>query len=178
MSPSVSPRVLALPALLVLLVAVAPTARGSQPVRRVQSDGFESAVLTWLNFERAANGLNVFRPSAQLRAAANRHSAEMVQNGYFSHESPDGSDFWRRIQRFYPRKGPGMWTVGENLLWSAQALSARRAVEEWLQSPEHRDNLLNRRFRDVGISAVWAARAPGIFGQRRVVVLTVDFGKR
>jgi uncharacterized protein YkwD len=135
-------------------------------------------VLTWLNFERVSNGLNVLRPSAPLRAAADRHSAEMVQNGYFAHESPDGSDFWRRIQRFYPRKGPGIWAVGENLLWSAQALSARRAVEEWLRSPEHRDNLLNRRFRDVGVAAVWAARAPGIYGQRRVVVLTVDFGKR
>jgi uncharacterized protein YkwD len=134
--------------------------------------------LTWLNVERASYGLETLRPRAQLKAAADRHSAEMVQNGYFSHQSPDGSDFWQRIARFYPRIGPRTWTVGENLLWSSRGLSARAAVLEWLNSPEHREILLNRQFRDVGIAAVRARRAPGVFGQRHVLVLTVDFGSR
>ena len=48
----------------------------------------------------------------------------------------------------------------------------------WLVSPGHRENLLGAAFREVGISAVRAVGAPGVYGHRRVVVLTVDFGAR
>ena len=84
----------------------------------------------------------------------------------------------KRIKGFYkPRSARRRWTVGENLIWRAERLSARAAVGAWLASPGHRENLLGP-FREVGISAVRALAAPGVYGHRRVVVLTVDFGAR
>jgi uncharacterized protein YkwD len=51
-------------------------------------------------------------------------------------------------------------------------------VTAWLASPGHRENLLGPKYREVGISAVRAAGAPGVYGGRRIVLLTVDFGAR
>jgi uncharacterized protein YkwD len=48
----------------------------------------------------------------------------------------------------------------------------------WIGSPPHRANLLSRQWRQIGISAVAVARAPGVYGRRRVTIITADFGIR
>ena len=167
--------------LVVTLVALAPaSAFGSTAPRSVlPADSLEAALLAELNVVRAENGLRTLRLDTQLTAAAGQHSREMVKSGYFGHESADGSVFWKRIKRFYgPRVRPGTWAVGENLLWRESGVSARAAVRAWLRSPGHRENLLGPSFRDVGIAALRATAAPGVYGHRRVLVLTVDFGAR
>ena len=141
-------------------------------------DNLESAVLDELNAVRLEQGLRPLRLHARLTAAANSHSLDMVASGYFGHESSDGRSFAARIKGFYKPAPRRAWAVGENLIWQSRRLTARTAVTRWLDSPGHRENLLRPRYRDVGISAVRADRAPGVFGQRRVVVLTVDFGTR
>ena len=51
------------------------------------------------------------------------------------------------------------WSVGENLAWGTGVLATPRAtVRAWMHSPDHRANLLDRRFADVGIGV--AAGAP------------------
>ena len=72
----------------------------------------------------------------------------------------------------------GSWRVGENLVWSSPQLSARRALELWLNSPPHRQNLLTPVWREVGIAAVHASSAPGVYGGSDVTILTADFGVR
>ncbi len=159
-----------------LLPAVASAADGPDvaPVDRL-----ESAVLDELNLVRLEHGLRQLTLSPNLTEAADSHSHQMVVSGYFGNESPDGSHFARRIKGFYkPRAVRRKWTVGENIIWSTRRLTARAAVAAWLASPGHRENLLGRKFREVGVSAVRAAGAPGVYGHRRVVVLTVDFGAR
>ena len=142
------------------------------------ADRLESAVLDELNLVRLEHGLRQLRLSPSLTEAADNHSLQMVKAGYFGHESPNGSHFARRIKGFYkPRAIKRKWTVGENLIWRTDRLTARAAVTAWLASPGHRENLLGPKFREVGISAVRAV-APGVYGHRRVVVLTVDFGAR
>ena len=61
-------------------------------------------------------GLGTLRVSRGLTAAANHHTRQMGQLGFFEHESVNGAPFWRRIQRFYP--GPPRLLVGgrEHLL--------------------------------------------------------------
>jgi len=167
--------------LVVTVIALAPAAAfAAAPPRAVlPADALESALLAELNVVRAANGLRPLRLDVRLSAAADKHSLEMVESGYFGHESSDGSVFWKRIKQFYrPRVRPGTWAVGENLLWQAPSVSARAAVRAWLRSLPHRENLLNPSYRDVGIAAVRAIAAPGVYGFRRVTVLTVDFGAR
>ncbi|HEU0304953.1 MAG TPA: CAP domain-containing protein [Gaiellaceae bacterium] len=159
------------------LLGVAPGIAAG-PANVAHADELEAAVLEELNLVRLEHGLRPLRLSPGLTAAAEFHSLDMVRVGFFGHESADGRDFAARIRSFYrPRPRGGLWTVGENMAWQTRRLSARAAVVRWLHSPGHRENLLRARFREIGISAV-RARAPGVFGHRRVVVLTVDFGAR
>ncbi len=164
----------------VILAALVPAAAyGANALYISPANSLEPTLLSELNLVRAENGLKPLRLNARLSAAANQHSMEMVEAGYFGHESVDGSVFWRRIKRFYsPARSARPWLVGENLLWQAPSVSAHAAVQEWLRSPEHRENLLRPAYRDVGIAAIRAKAAPGVYRHRRVLVLTVDFGSR
>ena len=84
-----------------------------------------------------------------------------------------GHLFWRRVRRYY-----GRWTVGENLLCAMPDVGPGRALELWMASPEHRAAILDSEWREVGISAVHAAAAPGSFHGQAVTVITADFGVR
>jgi uncharacterized protein YkwD len=48
----------------------------------------------------------------------------------------------------------------------------------WMNSPEHRANMLARNWSEIGLSAVHVERAPGVYGGRPVTVVTTDFGAR
>jgi uncharacterized protein YkwD len=102
----------------------------------------------------------------------------MARVGYFAHESADGSSFDKRIARFYPSGRRPYWSVGENLLWSSPSIDAAGALQLWLNSPPHRENLLTARWREIGISAIHVAAAPGTFGGQPVTIVTADFGVR
>jgi uncharacterized protein YkwD len=168
-----------LPTVVVTAVLVPAVAIAADAPRVASADRLESAVLAELNLVRLEHGLRLLRLSQNLTQAADNHSREMVISGYFGHESSDGSHFARRIKGFYaPRSVRRKWMVGENLIWRTDRLTARAAVTAWLVSPGHRENLLGVVFREVGISAVRAVGAPGVFGGRSIVVLTVDFGAR
>jgi uncharacterized protein YkwD len=101
----------------------------------------------------------------------------MGRFGFFAHESRDGSPFQERVRQFYGPKN-GHWSVGENLLWATAGIAAKKAVELWMQSPGHRENILTPRWREIGLAAVSVAGAPGVFGGRDVVIVTTDFGVR
>ena len=138
----------------------------------------ESALLGQINTVRSRRGLRPFHLSAGLTAAARQHSQSMAQKGYFSHDSANGGSFWRRIASFYGYRGYRDWSVGENILWSSPDVSATGALKMWMESPEHRANLLDRQWREIGLSAVHVANAPGVYGGDEVTVVTADFGIR
>jgi uncharacterized protein YkwD len=135
-------------------------------------------VLAAVNNFRAAHGLARLRESRALDRSARQHSLEMGKDGYFAHTSADGTAFWKRIRRYYPARNYAYWSVGENLLWSSPSVSASGAMTMWIASPEHLANLLTPRWRELGVSAVSVVHAPGVFGGRRVIIITTDFGDR
>ena len=47
-----------------------------------------------------------------------------------------------------------------------------------MRSPEHRANILNPNWREIGIAAVHSDGAPGTFGGLPVTIITTDFGVR
>lgn len=154
------------------------TAAGN-PVRELSAaNRLESQVFGELNAIRRGHGLPPLRLSHPLSSAADSHSRAMGTFGFFSHSSRDGSEFWRRVKRFYGPGEYGSWSVGENLLWSTTGLDASAALKLWMASPGHRKNILTPRWREVGLSAVSVAAAPGVFGGRDVVIITSDFGVR
>lgn len=157
----------------VLALALAPAATAAPRAARADLRLLES-----INLVRAGNGLPPLHLSSGLSRAAALHDLQMSQAGYFGHESPGGGPFWRRIAPRY-RPAPGRpWVVGENIAWNSQAISAAETVALWMGSPEHRANLLDPRWRDVGIAVVRVESAPGVFGAGPATIVTVDFGAR
>jgi uncharacterized protein YkwD len=165
-------------AVLVALLVVAPSATARTDGRASALRALQAGVLTDINAFRRTNGLRPLRLSRALTAAARQHSTEMAARGYFSHSSADGSSFDRRIARYYPRGHSRFWAVGENLLWSSPSVDAGGALQMWKDSPPHRENLLNGRWREIGLSAVHVLSAPGAYGGNAVTIVTADFGAR
>jgi len=168
---------------LVVLAGTAVTLLGTAAsadvsARATSEQTLEAGVLGHINALRRSNGLTALRLSPALSSAARQHSFEMASRGYFAHASANGSRFDRRIARYYPMGGRRYWSVGENLLWSSPDVDASRALTMWLNSPEHRANLLTARWREIGLSAVHSAAAPGTYGGAPVTIVTTDFGVR
>lgn len=136
----------------------------------------EQGVLSNINELRGQHGLAPLRFSSRLSAAARAHSKDMAARGYFSHTSANGSSFDRRIARFYPMGRSRYWSVGENLLWSSPDVTPEKALQMWIDSPEHKKNMLTARWREIGLSAVHVTAAPGTFAGREVTIVTADFG--
>lgn len=161
--------------------SAAKPARTTAPQRsgaRAAMAALEVSVVARMNIVRRSHGLRPLRMNRSLHSAAVFHSRDMGRRGYFEHDSLTGTPFWRRIERFYPSRGFNSWTVGENLLWGSDRYDASFAVREWMNSPPHRQNILSRGWREVGIGAVFFARAPGEYRGRPVTIVTADFGSR
>ena len=137
----------------------------------------EQDIVARINRQRTSRGLRPLRVSRGLTAAAGYHTQQMGQLGFFEHESVNGAPFWRRIERFYPARR-GYWSVGENIFWESPDTTAASAVREWMHSPPHRQNILTREWREIGISAEHFDAAPGAFEGRSVTIITADFGVR
>ena len=159
--------------------AVLAVGAAAAPVRpAVALSPLEHGVLVDINAFRASHHLSSLRLSPDLTAAAVAHTQEMAVDGYFAHASADGALFWKRIRSFYASTPWSFWSVGENLLWSSPDVDANTALQLWLNSPEHRANLMNPRWREIGVAAVHAAAAPGAFRGLDVTIVTTDFGVR
>ena len=144
-----------------------PTAENLKQVR--------SAVLCLLNEERAARGMGKLRANAKLRRAAEKHSRNMNANDFFDHVSPAGTTPLERVKAAGYLAGATSWAVGENIAWGEQRLSTPGEImRSWMDSPGHRANILNRRFRHVGIGVSTGAPIGGAGG----ATYTTAFGKR
>ena len=159
-------------------LAAAPALAGRASTNRASMPAPDRSVLVQLNAIRSQHGLVTLKPNAQLAAAAAEHSSDMLAHGYFAHSSFNGGAFWERLARYTAGARHGGWSVGENLLWSAPDVDAVHALKLWMASPEHRANILNPDWRQIGIAAVNSPSAPGTYGGRDVTVVTTDFGVR
>jgi uncharacterized protein YkwD len=166
-------------ALLASLCAfLAPAAIPASNAPKLALTSLESGVLQQLNAIRVKHGLRPLRLNVKLTEAATQHSEEMGADGYFEHASHNGTAFWKRINRWYGSNGFGYWSVGENLLWSSPQVDPAGAMQLWMNSPEHRANILAPRWREIGVSAVHLQAAPGDYRGLEVTIVTTDFGVR
>jgi uncharacterized protein YkwD len=123
-----------------------------RPVEALGADAAKGATLCLLNRERRARGRGALRADAKLAAAALAHSADMVANRYFGHQSRDGAGFGTRIKASGWTRDRRSYTMGENIAFGSGADATPRAiVDAWMHSAGHRANILFRRFRSVGI---------------------------
>ena len=162
-------------ALLTCLAALLLPARAAhggvaaEPAARAAANAVPG-LLARINQVRRSHGLRALSLAGGLNQAASSHARSMATEGYFSHESRDGTSPSTRIRRFYPSS-----LVGEALLWRSPGVSAGTAVQIWLASPPHRALLLSRSFSRIGLGAVHVESAPGAFGGAAVTLVVADF---
>jgi uncharacterized protein YkwD len=136
------------------------------------------AALCLLNVQRRAHGLRRLRENGKLRHAAAAYSRLMVSQGFFSHVSPGGSTLESRVNSTHYLDGARSWSIGENIAWGTGALGTPRAiVKAWMNSPGHRENILNGTYRDIGIGIATGAPIPA-GAAAGGGTYTTDFGYR
>lgn len=137
----------------------------------------QAATLCLLNEERAARGLGPLKAHKKLERAALGFSKEMVSKRFFDHVSPGGSTLSSRIKKVKYTKGARSWSLGENIAWGTGSQgSPTRIVDAWMKSPGHKRNILDARFREIGVGI--AAGAPVATGSSVGMTYTTDFGFR
>ena len=138
---------------LALAVSARAGANAITPPERLASVGVttprpdELAIVRVMNSVRATNGVPPLRIGPALSRAARSHSVDMARRGYFDH-----GPFVQRLRRFGVRAP----YVGENLASGSRPLSPAAIVRMWIASPPHRQNLLDRSFRKVGVGVAGA----------------------
>jgi uncharacterized protein YkwD len=164
-------------------LALAGPAGASSAGRVTQFNTLEPGLVAKINATRASRGLPRVRVTSRLVNAATRHANSMGAGGYFSHDLLTAGGFrpfasW--IRSFWPGPGYRSWSAGENLFCATYAPSAGEVVRAWMGSPPHRANLLNRRWRNVGVAAVrvgsWSGAFQGCAGN--VTLVAAEFGRR
>jgi uncharacterized protein YkwD len=135
---------------------------------------FARSLLCLHNRERRAHGLRSLRPSRVLVRAAHAHAGDMVRGHYFDHVSRLGRTVSDRVGRAGYGRARG-FAVGENIFYGLPPLPTPGQVfAAWMASAGHRSQVLNGRWRELGLGIVM--RAP-VRGRRGVTVVAV-FGAR
>lgn len=131
----------------------------------------KDATLCLLNQERRERGLKGLDANERLSLASQRHSNDMARRNYFAH-----GNFVGRIKAARYLQGSGSWSVGENIAWGSGALATpKEIVNAWMNSPPHRHNILQSKFREIGIGVT---RGVPIRGNYDGATYATDFGRR
>jgi uncharacterized protein YkwD len=139
----------------ILALVVVVLAAGTGPTASASVASRRHRMLSLLNQTRRNHDLPIFRMNLALSRTAWQHSRAMADRNDLFHTA----NLWAAVRAFSPS------TWGENV-GVARLLSRIRGL--WMGSGGHRDNILNPRFRRIGIGVV---RARG-----RLWVTTIFYG--
>jgi hypothetical protein len=129
-------------ALLVILVL-------TREARAEALSAAEHELVDLINAARSEAGLPALTPDPQLSDVARGHSTDMVQNQYFSHVSPTTGDLGNRLRS----SGVPYRRAGENIALDASVAAAHQA---FMDSPHHRENVLEPEWTRVGVGIIQA----------------------
>jgi len=138
----------------------------------------KAATLCLVNQQRTGHGLKPLRENADLQAAAQAHTAQMVRRDYFNHVGPAGDSPLERVTAAGYASSAEIRDLGENIAAASGSLATPAAsVAAWMASPPHRAQILNPAFHDTGIGVV--AAVPTALGiGRSGATYAEDFGTR
>nr|WP_276514143.1 CAP domain-containing protein [Actinomadura citrea] len=106
------------------------------------------------NAERAKNGCGALTVDSRLQAAAQGHSDDMVARDFFDHTDPSGKNPGDRITA----AGYRWSTYGENIAYGQRTPAA--VMSAWMNSSGHRANILNCRFKNIGVGVTLKSGTP------------------
>ncbi|PKL31707.1 hypothetical protein CVV43_01095 [Candidatus Saccharibacteria bacterium HGW-Saccharibacteria-1] len=107
-----------------------------------------NSLLEATNKIRSDNSKSELTLSAKLNKAANLKAQDMFADQYWSHNAPDGTLPWKWLGDV----GYDYSEAGENLAMN-YSLTAN-VMKAWMNSPEHRENVLKDSYQEVGFSIV------------------------
>ncbi len=139
-----------------------PVARKPHPVpttipatTTAPSGSLVAQEIALVNADRNAAGLPALAESAVLDRIATARAKYMVTNGYFGHYRP--GDRTLAVLELLRANGVSFSWYGENIIWEAGQPAASVAGHFntwWMNSPEHRANILNTHYGHIGIGVV------------------------
>lgn len=107
-----------------------------------------------VNSERSKHGCGPLHIDPKLQVAAQAHSDDMAARDYYEHDTPEGIDPGTRMT-----DAGYVWSRwGENIYKSPQ--DPATAMAGWMDSPAHRDNILDCTFTDTGVGVNLSANGP------------------
>jgi len=157
-----------------LVVAPAPTASsaGSDGAERVTRqadrlgtlDAIRQRVVTLTNNRRRNHGCNNLSQNGALNTAAQTHTRKMAKRDTLSHELPGEASLGVRVRR----AGYDWTMLAENI--AAGYGTPAAVVRGWMHSAGHRRNILNCRYRHIGVGYAVSDRGTPywtqVFGRR------------
>jgi hypothetical protein len=124
-----------------------------------------SALVDETNQQRVAETEAALQVSPLLQQAAQDKANDMAANNYFAHTSPAGITPWD----WFEKVGYSFSYAGENL--AVNFSNSQDVTNAWMNSPEHRANILNAAFTQIGI-----ATAQGTYNGQPAIYVVEEFG--
>ena len=129
------------------------------------ADISQSSLIRLTNQERELIGISSLKENELLNQAAYLKAQDMMNQDYFSHESPAGITPWY----WFEQVGYNYRAAGENL--GIGFLDSKEIYLAWDNSPSHKANLLNAKYEDIGIAVL-----SGNFDGKQTTVVVQLFG--
>jgi uncharacterized protein YkwD len=107
-----------------------------------------STIIALTNESRTKGKVATLRENRLLNLAAQRKAKDMIARNYFAHTTPDGKRFWTWIDG----TGYNYTLAGENL--AIDFTTPEAAHSALMASPTHRENIMNKRYKEVGVAVV------------------------
>ena len=118
----------------------------------------EKEVFDLINNQRTQNGLSALKLDTETLRVARIKAQDMVDNNYFSHNSPTYGSPFQMLNSFKI----SYKTAGENIAGNSSNSSA---VTAWMNSSGHRANILNSSFNYTGIGVVKSSKYGKVYVQ-------------
>jgi hypothetical protein len=119
-------------------------AHSSHGVLGYATDMSASELLADTNAQRTSNSEGTLNLNTELDNAAQAKANNMVALNYWSHDTPSGQPPWV----FITAAGYNYSVAGENLAYGFN--TSQDVITAWMASPEHRANILDAQYKDVG----------------------------
>jgi hypothetical protein len=125
----------------------------------------QARIIELTNIEREKMGLSMLTQNDSLAQAAEAKANNMFEENYWAHFSPSGKDPWG----FMKDAGYRFSFAGENL--AKNFTNSDEVIKAWMNSPSHKENIVNGRFRDIGIAVV-----DGVLDGQQTTLVVQMFG--
>lgn len=124
----------------------------SSPLKIEKGESFyldEKKIIEETNRAREEYGMSPLSENSKLNASSLMKNEDMCKNQYFSHQLSSGGG----PAKLASSAGYEFITIGENLAMGEFG-DSKALVESWMESPEHRKNILGKNYREIGVSVM------------------------